>query len=110
MRNNDVSLVDAAGQRVAGAGTGGYCSGHEGCSENNLELGQHRALRSYRPTWHQEVLRNDVTSLMPDTSVCHEIPPLSPCRARAPACLPPRRNTRRLPSGATGRGLIGAKP
>ena len=50
MRNNDVSLVDAAGQRVARAGTGGYCSAHEGCSENNLELGQHRALRSYRPT------------------------------------------------------------
>jgi len=79
VRNNDVSLVDVAGQRIARAGTDGYCSAHEGFSEDGLE--QHRALRSYRPTWRQEVLRNGFTSLMPDVSVWHEKPPLSPCHA-----------------------------
>ena len=79
MCHNDVSLVDVASRRIGRAGTDGYCSAHEGCNENGLELGQNGALRSLPPTWRQEVLRNDVTSLMPGTSVCHEKPPLSPC-------------------------------
>ena len=89
MRHNDVSLVDVASQRIGRAGTGRHCSAHEGCSENGLELGQHRALRSLPPAWREEVLRNDVTSLMPDASVCHEKPPLSPCRATCANTSPP---------------------
>src|SRR6476469_5769258 len=50
MRDNDVSLVDVASQRIARAGTDGCCSAHEGRNENGLELGQHRALRSLPPT------------------------------------------------------------
>jgi hypothetical protein len=50
MCHNDVSLVDVASQRIGRAGTDGYCSAHEGCNENGLELGQHRALRSLPPT------------------------------------------------------------
>jgi hypothetical protein len=61
VRNNDVSLVDVAGQRIARAGTDGYCSAHEG--RNVLEMGREGKFTAKSSVWDESRVFSSRTTM-----------------------------------------------